>query len=80
MQVVDELNRLAAAFIGLQRSVQGSSFEAVSSLQHHLQHDSIALKDRSCWLCKALACLPPAQPSQGNVGGSLGWRSLDRHE
>ncbi len=29
MQVMDEINRLAAAFIGLQRSVEGSSFEAV---------------------------------------------------
>lgn len=33
MQVMDEINRLAAAFIGLQRSVEGSSFEAVSDPQ-----------------------------------------------
>ena len=33
-QVLDEIMKLAAAFIGLQHSVEGSSFEAVSALSH----------------------------------------------
>ncbi len=31
-QVLDEIIKLAAAFIGLQHSIEGSSFEAVSTL------------------------------------------------
>ena len=49
MQAVDELNRLAAAFIGLQRSVQGSSFEAVRSLQHHRSMIVSPSQTKSCF-------------------------------
>ena len=74
MQVVDELNRLAAAFIGLQRSVQGSSFEAVRPPQHH-RSMAVLPCQRQNLLCTAVTWPPPAQPRQKILGGSLGWRS-----
>ena len=61
MQVVDELNRLAAAFIGLQRSVQGPSFEAVRSLQHHR---SIIVLPSKTEVAVRSTGLPPAGPAQ----------------
>ena len=60
MQVVDELNRLAAAFIGLQRSVQGSSFEVVRSLQHHI--NMIIMPARTEDALQSTG-LPPAGPA-----------------
>ena len=47
-QVLDEIIKLTAAFIGLQHSVEGSSFEAVSALSPFLAlHSSIHLASMS---------------------------------
>ena len=63
--MVDELNRLAAAFIGLQRSVQGSSFEAVRrSLLHHRRMIVLPSETEAALQSTGLPPAGPAQPEK----------------